>query len=98
MIVMSRSYRRADAAIHVRCSTSGPEQFLWRNRLYRVNQVLQQWERSAVWWKDVRTTPTGRDHQTWRVEASAGRCDAEGVYELSLDPASGQWYLLRTFD
>ena len=30
-----------------------------------------------MWWKDVRTTPTGRDHQTWRVEASAGRCDAE---------------------
>ncbi len=41
---MSRSYRRADAAIHVRCSTGGPEQFLWRNRLYRVNQVLQQWD------------------------------------------------------
>ncbi len=97
---MSRSYGGVDAAIDVKCSApaGAPEQFVWRGRLYRVNQVLQQWDRSVVWWKDVRTTPTGRDHRTWRVEASAGRYDTEGVYELGFDPRSGQWYLLRTFD
>lgn len=97
---MSRTYDRAGGTIHVKCSAGvgAPEQFLWRDRLYRVNQVLQKWDRSAVWWKDVRTPPTGRDHQTWRVEASAGRYAAEGVYDLSFDPGSGQWHLLRTFD
>jgi hypothetical protein len=97
---MSRTYDRVDSTIHVkRCADVGaPEQFLWRDRLYRVKQVLQRWDRSALWWKDVRTPPTGHDHQTWRVEASAGRDDAEGVYDLGFDPGREQWYLLRTFD
>ena len=93
---MSRSY---DRAVDVKCAGGGsPEQFIWRDRLYRVDHVLQQWDKSAVWWKDVSATPTGCDLQTWRVEASAGRCTAHGVYDLSFDPAAGQWYLLRTFD
>lgn len=94
---MSRLHR-ADRSVHVKCASGRPEQFIWRDRLYRVNEVLQQWERTSVWWKDVRTTPTGADVQTWRVEASAGRCDRAGVYDLSFDPTSDQWYLIRTFD
>lgn len=94
---MSRTYR-TDRAVHVKCTSGQPEQFIWRDRLYRVNEVLQQWDHSAVWWKDVRVTPSGQDVQTWRVEASAGRCGGPGVYELSFDPAAGQWFLVRTFD
>ncbi|MEZ5185878.1 MAG: DUF6504 family protein [Candidatus Nanopelagicales bacterium] len=97
---MSRIYGRAAGVIDVRCAggSGAPEQFIWRERLYRVNQVLQRWDRSSAWWKDIRTKPTGCDVQTWRVEASAGRSAAEGVYELSFDPGTGQWYLLRTVD
>ena len=96
---MSRSYGRAAGAVDVkRDGAEVPAQFIWQERLYRVNHVLQQWDTSAVWWRDVAVIPTGADLRTWRVEASAGRCDTPGVYELSFDPVSGQWYLLRAFD
>lgn len=97
---MSRSYERSVGAIDVKCAAGAgaPEQFVWRDRLYRVEHVLQQWDRCGVWWKDISAAPTGRDVQMWRVEASAGRYAAQGVYDLSFDPAAGRWFLLRTFD
>ena len=107
---MSRIHR-GQRTVHVRCTqtcTEGgepqgpPAQFIWRDRLYRVHRVLQQWDRSPAWWQDVLTAmaagPAGRDVRTWRVEASAGRCDTSGVYDLSYDPADGHWRLIRTFD
>jgi hypothetical protein len=98
--VMSRTYR-GDRTVHVRCAEGRPAQFIWRDRLYRVHRVLQEWDRSAIWWKDVRAVasgPSGCDVQTWRVEASAGRMASRGVYELSFDPADDQWHLVRTYD
>jgi hypothetical protein len=96
---MSRSYGGAGGAVDVKCAGGGvPAQFIWRDRLYRVNHVLQQWDTSTIWWQDVSATPTGSDRRTWRVEASAGRCEAEGVYELSFDPVSDRWHLLRALD
>jgi len=97
---MSRTYGRVEGAIDVKQARDAgdPEQFVWRDRLYRVNHVLQQWDTSAAWWHDIATPPSGTDLRTWRVEASAGRCDTPGVYELSFDPGAGRWYLLRTFD
>lgn len=92
---MSRTHRSA-GTIEVKCTQGDPAQFLWRNRLYRVDQVLQQWDRTPVWWQEVRAD--SRDVRTWRVEASAGRLDAQGVYDLSFDPTRDQWYLIRTFD
>lgn len=97
---MSRIHR-GDRSVDVKCAEGRPEQFIWRERLYRVHRILQEWDHSAAWWKDVRAVasgPPGGDVQTWRVEASAGRCDAQGVYDLSFDPAGGQWVLVRTFD
>ncbi len=97
---MSRSYGRTEGAVDVKRTrgAGAPEQFVWRGRLYRVNHVLQQWDTSVTWWKDVATAPSGADLRTWRVEAAAGRCDTPGVYELSFDPVGGRWYLLRTYD
>lgn len=97
--VMSRIHR-GDRTVHVRCTEGQPEQFIWRDRLYRVHRVLQEWDRSAAWWTQVHALAAGptQDVQTWRVEASAGRSDASGVYELSFDPACAQWRLIRTFD
>ncbi|HNE89536.1 MAG TPA: DUF6504 family protein [Actinomycetota bacterium] len=97
---MSRSYGRAEGSVDVKQTrdAGAPEQFVWRGRLYRVQHVLQQWDTSVTWWKDVATAPNGTDLRTWRVEAAAGRCDTPGVYELSFDPVSSRWYLLRTYD
>lgn len=39
-----------------------------------------------------------RERQVWRVEASAGRMAGTGVYDLGVDPAPGQWRLLRVAD
>ena len=38
------------------------------------------------------------EREVWRVEASAGRTLGSGVYDLSLDGASGAWTLVRTMD
>ncbi|MFN8067202.1 MAG: DUF6504 family protein, partial [Mycolicibacterium insubricum] len=75
---MSRTYGRVEGAIDVKQARDAgdPEQFVWRDRLYRVSHVLQQWDTSAAWWHDIATPPSGTDLRTWRVEASAGRCDA----------------------
>lgn len=94
---MSRTYR-GTGAISVRCSNGTPTQFIWRDRLYRVDTVLQQWRRSTPWWHDIRTVPTGKDVQGWRVEARAGRGDTQGVYELGFDPGADRWFLVRTYD
>lgn len=90
--------RRVGTALEVKCAHGDPEQFLWCDRLYRVDQVLQRWERSADWWRQVHAEPSGRDLRIWRVEASAGRHAGQGVYDLSFDPAADRWYLIRTFD
>lgn len=93
---MSRTYRAGTVA--VKCAKGAPTQFIWRDRLYRVESILQQWEHSAPWWHDVGTLPTGQDLQSWRVEASAGCQNDQGVYELGFDPAADRWYLIRTYD
>jgi hypothetical protein len=98
---MSRLHR-GDRTVDVKCSEGRPEQFIWRDRLYRVRRILQEWDRAPRWWQDVRSGvavgPASGDEQTWRVEASAGRYDSTGVYDLSFDPARAQWHLVRTFD
>jgi hypothetical protein len=95
---MSRIHGHQECA-HVRCHEGRPEQFIWHDRLYRVHRVLQEWERSASWWtQHALAAGPAQDVRTWRVEASAGRSDEPGVYDLSFDPARAQWRLVRTFD
>ena len=99
-VSMSRIHR-GDRTVDVKCTEGRPDQFIWRDRLYRVRRVLQEWDRAPRWWQDVPGLPegpAGGDQQTWRVEASAGRFDTTGVYDLSFDPARAQWALVRTFD
>lgn len=100
---MSRTYRGIEArtVIPVKYADGTPTQFIWRDRLYRVDAVLQQWECSPSWWQDVRTLATGSaaaDLKAWRVEASSGPYETQGVYELGFDPAEDRWYLIRTHD
>lgn len=94
---MSRTYR-GGSSISVTCAHGAPAQFVWRDRLYRVDTVLQRWHRRAPWWHDVRTVPDGHDQQAWRVEASACRDGVQGVYELGFDPGAERWFLIRAYD
>jgi hypothetical protein len=45
---MTRLY--ADPA-HVRRHDDAPAQFLWRNRLYLVREVVAHWVESGRWWR-----------------------------------------------
>lgn len=47
--------RRYDESIEVRSGlvdgVEGPEQFVWRNRLWRVRAVVGRWVETAPWWE-----------------------------------------------
>ena len=62
-----------------------PRAFVWRNRRWRVERVLQRWSIDTGWWSDeVRV-----DRRYLRVVAD-GR-----VFDLYLDRALHGWFLER---
>ncbi|WP_283137818.1 DUF6504 family protein [Rhizohabitans arisaemae] len=71
-----------------------PDRFLWRDRLYTVERVLDHWVTSRQWWKTTETDLGER--RFWRVEATPDR--EVGVYELRYDTASNGWLMLRVWD
>ncbi|MEV7011359.1 DUF6504 family protein [Streptosporangium sp. NPDC051022] len=71
-----------------------PVQFVWRDRLYTVRRVLDQWVVAREWWKTSEHDPGER--RFWRVEADPG--DGLGTYELRFDTAGGGWLLMRAWD
>src|SRR3954464_11488587 len=48
------SRRHADLVDVVR-RDDAPEQFLWRERLYQVREVLAHWVEAGRWWSSVTT-------------------------------------------
>lgn len=101
--------RRYDDPVDVRrgmvAGAEGPEQFLWRGRLWKVHAVLAHWVETGEWWdsRQVRAVVTDltAEREVWRVEASRGRASAEhgsGVFDLLLDWADGSWRLARCAD
>ena len=102
----------------------GPEQFLWRGRLWQVRSVLAHWVETGPWWtsngaravigseENVGTGEAGAvaspardlpsdllgERELWRVEASRGRVDAGGVFDLSFDWDQGRWQLVGCAD
>jgi hypothetical protein len=46
------SRRHADL-VEVRRRDDVPDQFLWRNRLYQVREVLGHWVESGAWWRSA---------------------------------------------
>ena len=66
----------------------GPEQFLWRGRLWRVTAVVAHWVETGAWWQSSGVhavlgadeqevgSPVGTDlaaeREVWRVEADRG--------------------------
>ena len=65
----------------------GPEQFLWRGRLWKVCDVVGHWVETGPWWQSRDVAPVLRtdsapgpvsvhdlvaDREVWRVEAARG--------------------------
>jgi hypothetical protein len=85
----------------------GPEQFLWRGRLWQVRAVLAHWVETGSWWQStgaravIGSEEPGAEvkadllaeREIWRVEASRGRADGGGVFDLSFD-----WQLVGCAD
>ncbi len=106
--------RRYDEPIEVRSGMVGedeaPAQFLWRNRLWLVRDVLHRWLETGEWWRgpSVRAARGDTDAEpdddllaeaeVWRVLAANGRSGEPGVYELMHTWGSGQWRLRAVLD
>jgi hypothetical protein len=88
--------RRYDDPVEVRkgrvAGMEGPEQFLWRGRLWKVRAVLAHWVETGPWWQSAgvravvgsdeggESAPVGADllgeRELWRVEAGRGAAAA----------------------
>ena len=99
-----------------------PTQFVWRGRFYVVHDVLARWRERTAWWEHASVAAIHGDEEVpgadlledverevWRVEASAGRSGAPGLYDLCrpalpgtastpAPPDEGAWRLLRVCD
>ena len=87
--------RRYDDPVETRMGlvsgVEGPEQFLWRGRLWKVRAVVAHWVETGPWWQSGRAravigsdepTPHPRsadllaERELWRVEAGRGPASA----------------------
>ncbi|MEP6796780.1 MAG: DUF6504 family protein [Lapillicoccus sp.] len=88
-----------------------PQAFIWQGRLYVVRRILAHWRERRAWWREALDPVPGqatgidvasREHQVWRVEASAGRTLGAGVFDLVHDdvphPGETNWRLVRVAD
>jgi hypothetical protein len=110
--------RRYDDPVEVRRGLvgeqeEGPEQFLWRGRLWKVYAVVAHWVETGPWWQSADAKAvlgaetaapqsTGSrdlnaEREVWRVEAGRGTL-GKGVFDLSFDWAKGDWRLARAVD
>ena len=104
--------RQYDDPVEVRRGQSeGPDQFLWRGRLWKVRAVLAHWVETGPWWQQATPSderePDGgaglvAERELWRVEAGRGRdlegLDVAGVFDLSFDWTDGRWQLVGCAD
>ncbi len=95
--------RQYDDPVEVRRGESeGPEQFLWRGRLWKVRAVLAHWVETRPWWQESGSGDPVAERELWRVEAARGRdllgLDVAGVFDLSFDWTDGCWQLVGCAD
>ena len=71
--------RQYDDPVEVRRGEAeGPDQFLWRGRLWKVRTVVAHWVETGPWWQgahdDVRHAAADllAERELWRVEAGRG--------------------------
>lgn len=92
-----------------RLPADGPQQFLWRGRLWQVREVMAHWIETGAWWLRRPEERPGRsellrEREVWRVTAARGRAVATpedpgfGVFDLAFDPTRGVWRLAGSLD
>lgn len=79
--------KRYDEPVAVERDAGMPAGFLWRDRRYRVLNVIGRWRIEGRWWEG------GREREYWRVEAQGGL-----VCDLYNDRRQGRWLLERIWD
>jgi hypothetical protein len=114
----SRAVRLYDDPVEVRKGPAdwlaedvgeGPEQFLWRGRLWQVREVIAHWMETGAWWVRRPEDAPGRselsrEREVWRVAAARGRAVAAvddpgfGVFDLTFDASAGRWCLAGTLE
>lgn len=71
--------------VHMKSALSA---FIWRKRIYRVDEILSQWREPSQWWnyENLRTF----------VRVSANHGSVKGIYELyNLGP---DWFVHKVID
>lgn len=79
-----------DEPVHVQYGQLGPAQFLWRNHLWVVRDVLSRHVRAR------RTSAAGESPTTmvvWEVAAANGAADGGGRFKLVKPADGGSWRL-----
>ncbi|RNL65014.1 hypothetical protein EFK50_03295 [Nocardioides marmoriginsengisoli] len=87
----------------------GPQQFLWRGRLWQVREIVAHWVEVGAWWLRRPEERPGRselirEREVWRVTAARGRAVSTagdpgfGVFDLAFDGAEGVWRLAGSLD
>ena len=83
--------RTYDDPVEVRRGEAeGPEQFLWRGRLWKVRAVLAHWVETGAWWQAAeraggpdqvpgQVPDLVAERELWRVEAGRGRGAGSGA-------------------
>lgn len=80
-----------------------PEQFVWRNRRWRVLSVQRHWVEARPWWREFGETgsdelPDDGEDEVWRIEAATGQPGSCGVYELARPVGGIDWMLRGVID
>lgn len=87
----------------------GPQQFLWRGRLWQVREILAHWVEVGAWWLRRPEEAPGRselvtERLVWRVSAARGRAVTTaddpgfGIFDLTFDRGDGVWRLAGSLD
>lgn len=69
---------------HCRC----PSAFIWNDRTYRIDAIVQVWAIERYWWDPRRRV----SRRIWRVLAG------EGTYDLAYDRLERAWRLVAVQD
>lgn len=96
-------------ALAERPAAPGPQQFLWRGRLWQVREVIGHWVEVGAWWLRSPEQAPGssslvREREVWRVHAARGRQvggpedPGDGVFDLAFDIAAGRWRLAGSWE
>jgi hypothetical protein len=69
-----------------------PQRVIWRNRLYRVISVEEQWRYAGKWWLDFK----GWQRHYFRATVRAAQTTTQ--YEIQLYKQGSLWTLCGVYD